>query len=54
MAYGTAWKQRRRFFQRHFHPSKDPTHKPQEIEYARKMLIQLLQTPENFTNHLRQ
>ena len=54
MAYGPQWKQRRRFFQRHCHPSNDAIHKPQEIEYAREMLLQLLQTPESFSDHMKQ
>ena len=50
MAYGPTWKQRRRLFQRHIHPSNTAIHKPQEIEHMRKMLLQLLQTPESSLN----
>ena len=54
MAYGPAWKQQRRFLQRYIHPSNTAIHKPLEIECVRNMLLQLLQTPESFTDHIKQ
>ena len=54
MAYGPAWKQRRRFFQRYIHSSNTAVHKPLEIAHVRNMLLQLLQTPESFADHIKQ
>ncbi|KAF8970100.1 cytochrome P450 [Flammula alnicola] len=53
LQYGTAWKEQRRFFQRHFRMSTDKIHKTQEIEYSRRLLLQLLDTPDDFFEHIR-
>ncbi|KAF8157103.1 cytochrome P450 [Crassisporium funariophilum] len=53
MPYGTPWKERRRFFQRHLHPSNDMIHKPQELEHSRKLLLQLFATPQYYMDHTR-
>jgi hypothetical protein len=36
------------------HSPNTAIHNPQEIEHVRKMLLQLLQTPESFTDHIKQ
>jgi hypothetical protein len=41
-------------FQRYIHPSNTAIHKPLEIEHVRNMLLQLLQTPESFSDHIKQ
>jgi len=53
MAYGEAWKERRRLFQKYFHPSEIKIHQPRELEYAHKMLRRLLDSPERFIDHVR-
>ncbi|KAF8994066.1 cytochrome P450 [Cyathus striatus] len=53
MAYGESWKERRRLFQRHFHPLDNMSHHPREREYTNKMLRALLESPEHFMEHLR-
>ncbi|CAA7268863.1 unnamed protein product [Cyclocybe aegerita] len=52
MPYGPSWKERRRLLSRYFHPSNDKLHKPVEIEYARKLLLLLLEDPEHYLQHL--
>ncbi|KDR72697.1 hypothetical protein GALMADRAFT_101857 [Galerina marginata CBS 339.88] len=53
MPYGPKWKERRRLFQRHFHPSNDEIHKGKEVHYARRLLLQILETPESYMQHVR-
>ncbi|KAJ3573817.1 hypothetical protein NP233_g2189 [Leucocoprinus birnbaumii] len=48
MPYGEAWRERRKLFQKHFHPTKPETHRPIETEYVRKLLPELLEHPEDF------
>ncbi|EKM77629.1 hypothetical protein AGABI1DRAFT_122003 [Agaricus bisporus var. burnettii JB137-S8] len=53
MPYGNAWLQRRKLFQKHFHPLDDASHHPHEREYVHRMLRALLDTPEDFMEHIR-
>ncbi|KAF7760523.1 hypothetical protein Agabi119p4_11199 [Agaricus bisporus var. burnettii] len=53
MPYGNAWLQRRKLFQKNFHPSDDASHRPREREYVHQMLRALLDTPEGFMEHSR-
>ncbi|KAF5349225.1 hypothetical protein D9756_009488 [Leucocoprinus leucothites] len=48
MPYGDAWRERRKLFQKHFHPTKPETHRPIETEYVRKLLPELLEHPQDF------
>ncbi|TFK34339.1 cytochrome P450 [Crucibulum laeve] len=55
MPYSDAWKERRRMFQKNFHPSDDSIHKPREIEFIRQLLPRILDTPEDIlplTKHM--
>ncbi|PPQ94401.1 hypothetical protein CVT25_002489 [Psilocybe cyanescens] len=53
MPYGPEWKERRRLFLRHFHPNNDEIHKDQEVRYTRRLLLCLLQRPEDYMRHVR-
>ena len=53
MAYGEAWKERRRLFQRYFHPSDVKIHQPRELEHTHILLRKLLESPEKFMDHVR-
>ncbi|KAF9447572.1 cytochrome P450 [Macrolepiota fuliginosa MF-IS2] len=48
MPYGDAWRERRKLFQKYFHPTKPETHRPIETEYVRKLLPELLEHPQDF------
>lgn len=54
MPYGDAWRERRKLFQKHFHPAKPETHRPIETEYVRKLLPELLEHPQDFMALCRQ
>lgn len=54
MKYGDLWKQRRKLFQRHFHPLNTESHQPKAQDYIHKLLKQLHDSPENFADHIRQ
>ncbi|TFK20074.1 cytochrome P450 [Coprinopsis marcescibilis] len=53
MPYADAWKERRRLFQKHFHPLDAASHQPIELDFTQKLLKQLLQTPDEFMSHIR-
>ncbi|KAF9451579.1 cytochrome P450 [Macrolepiota fuliginosa MF-IS2] len=53
MPYGEAWLERRKLFQRHFHPLDNASHHPREREYISQMLRRLLDAPEDFMDHMR-
>ncbi|PPQ99996.1 hypothetical protein CVT26_009278 [Gymnopilus dilepis] len=53
MRYGPEWKDRRRLFQRHFHPTNEKIHKPREVRVARSLLLQILENPEHYMDHVR-
>jgi len=54
MPYGTPWRERRRLFQRHFHPSQAKAYQPTQIESIHKMLVRLFEEPEDFMGITRQ
>ncbi|KAF8799180.1 cytochrome P450 [Phlegmacium glaucopus] len=45
MVYGDPWRERRRMFQKHFHPSNTQFYRPIQREFIRKMLPRLLDAP---------
>lgn len=53
MPYGTAWKERRRHFMRHFHPTNERGYKGPEFKYTRRLLLQLLEDPGSYMQHVR-
>ncbi|KAJ2918114.1 hypothetical protein MD484_g2319, partial [Candolleomyces efflorescens] len=53
MPYGEPWKERRRLFQKHFHPLDTASHQPRELEHVHKLLKQLVRTPDDFIEHIR-
>ncbi|KAF8799114.1 cytochrome P450 [Phlegmacium glaucopus] len=48
MVYGEPWRERRRMFQKHFHPSNAQFYQPIQREFIRKMLPRLLDAPAEF------
>ncbi|KAF8799116.1 cytochrome P450 [Phlegmacium glaucopus] len=48
MVYGDHWRERRRMFQKHFHPSNTQFYQPIQREFIRKMLPRLLDAPAEF------
>jgi len=48
MPYGDAWRERRRLFTKYFHPNNPSANIPQQIEFIHKMLVQLLDNPNDF------
>ncbi|PCH43276.1 cytochrome P450 [Wolfiporia cocos MD-104 SS10] len=53
MGYGDRWRERRRIFHQHFHPSAALQHRPKALKGARVLLYRLLETPDDFMTHLR-
>jgi len=47
MVYGDSWRERRRLFTKYFHPN-NPSNTPQQLEFIHKMLVQLLDDPDDF------
>jgi cytochrome P450 len=54
MVYGGPWRERRRMFQKHFHPSNAQVFEPIQIEFIRKMLARILEAPDELWNISRQ
>jgi len=52
--YGDAWKKRRAILHQEFQGSSLLQHRPHQLESARTFLRRLLQTPDDFMEHLRQ
>ena len=48
MMYGDPWREGRRMFQKYFHPSNTQLYQPIQMEFIRKMLPLLLDTPDQF------
>ncbi|KAF9479499.1 cytochrome P450 [Pholiota conissans] len=48
MVYGEPWKERRRFFQKYFHPGNAALYQPGQMESVRKMMPRILDAPEEF------
>ena len=53
LPYGDAWRARRRIFTKYFNPSNPSVNEPRDIIYVRRFLGQLLQTPNDFLQHVR-
>ncbi|KAF8799127.1 cytochrome P450 [Phlegmacium glaucopus] len=53
MVYGEPWRERRRMFQKHFHPSNTQFYRPIQREFIRKMLPHLLDAPVELLSILR-
>ena len=54
MPYGERWKERRKIFHQEFNTTAAAKHRPAELSGARDLLGRLLDTPNDFMNHLRQ
>ncbi|PPQ64455.1 hypothetical protein CVT24_008465 [Panaeolus cyanescens] len=52
MRYGAEWKERRRHFQRYFHPSALTIHKPQERQHIQFLLQRMSEDPNNYLHHI--
>ena len=52
--YGTAWRHSRREFLAHVGPTDLEAYKPIELQAVHRLLRNLLSSPDNFTQHLRQ
>jgi len=48
MPYGDSWRERRRLFTKYFHPNNPSANIPQQTEFIHKMLVQLLDNPDDF------
>jgi hypothetical protein len=53
LPYGDVWRARRRTFTKHFNSSNHSLNQPREIKYVRRLLVQLLQNPSDFLQHVR-
>ncbi|KAF4616302.1 hypothetical protein D9613_008357 [Agrocybe pediades] len=53
MPYGLEWKERRRLFTRHFHPTNNELHKGKVLQCGRRLLVQLLSSPQDYMQHVR-
>ncbi|KAJ3560891.1 hypothetical protein NP233_g10541 [Leucocoprinus birnbaumii] len=53
LPYGNAWRIHRRTFTEFFHPNVIPTYHPVLTSSSRGLLCDLLQSPENFREHIR-
>ncbi len=54
MAYGDAWRARRRAFWQEFNPSGAINHRPKQLWYSRDLLQRLLKDPAGFIHHIDQ
>jgi cytochrome P450 len=55
MPYGPEWKERRRLFQQYFASKAANTKgRVEETLYTRRLLLRLLETPENYLDHISQ
>ncbi|KAH9941402.1 cytochrome P450 [Amylocystis lapponica] len=53
MKYGEQWREYRRVFHQHFNASASRRHQPKSAEGARELLRRLLESPDEFMEHLR-
>ncbi|TFK41794.1 cytochrome P450 [Crucibulum laeve] len=53
LPYGEQWKDQRRLFQQHFHPSNVTVYEDTIVEYVHEFLSDILQTPQDFLAHVR-
>ncbi|TEB11285.1 cytochrome P450 [Coprinellus micaceus] len=51
--YDDAWKERRKMFSKAFSPNKIVQHRPALLKATRNLLLQLLDDPKNFREHIR-
>jgi hypothetical protein len=54
MPYGSAWRERRKLFQKHVNPLQPENHRPIAKNYIRKLLPELLQNGGDFMSLSRQ
>lgn len=54
MEYGDDWQEHRRIFQQEFNPRKLPSFHPRITKEVRTMVRSLLESPEEFVEHIRQ
>lgn len=53
LPYGDDWREHRRLFHEHFRVSAMPQYHSKQANAARKLLVLLLDSPQNFASHLR-
>ncbi|TFK21463.1 cytochrome P450 [Coprinopsis marcescibilis] len=53
MPYGQSWRERRKLFQQHLHPSNRGIYEPYEQEQVNRLLARLLDDPQGFLTHAR-
>jgi len=54
LPYGQWWRQHRQVFHEHFHPNAVKKYHPVQTREARALLNRLLESPKNFSHHIRQ
>ena len=54
MSYGEGWKERRRLLTKHISAANAPSLQPVQFEFTHRMLVQLLDKPEDFLAITRQ
>ena len=54
MPYGSIWREHRRTFHQFFNQTASVPYHPHEVKAARKLLLRLMETPEEFNDHLLQ
>ena len=54
LPYGARWRTLRRALHAHFHPAASKAFRPLEQRAVHRLLRNLLQSPESFSQHLRQ
>ncbi|TFK41796.1 cytochrome P450 [Crucibulum laeve] len=53
LPYGEKWREQRRLFQQHFHPSNTAVYEDTVVEYVYEFLSDILDTPQDFLTHVR-
>lgn len=53
LPYGKLWMERRRIFHQRFHPSDSAVYRPRQLAHVHKMLLQLVETPQEFMDHIK-
>ena len=54
MPYGSVWREYRRTFHQFFNQTASIPYHPYEVKAVRKLLLRLIETPEEFNDHLLQ
>ena len=52
MRYGPKWRRHRKIFHHYFNQEATSKYRPMQLLEARKMLLRLLETPDDFKNHV--